>query len=143
VSGKRKGVNGKRERNEKIPHPEPIRCAQDRLREGSIQLVEERATTVGNLLARSLAEPALSAAEGLGMRCLVASRRFPFTAHAFAVPAYAFAVPAHAFAFLSRRLFDTTLTELAAIAAAAIAGVRSRPKAGYSAPAAIGMPMTL
>jgi hypothetical protein len=30
----------------------------------------------------------------------------------------------------SRRLFDTTLTELAAIAAAAIAGVSSRPKAG-------------
>ncbi len=43
----------------------------------------------------------------------------------------------------SLRLFTTTLTELTAIAAAAIAGVSRRPNAGYSTPAATGMPITL
>ena len=43
----------------------------------------------------------------------------------------------------SRRLFATTLTELNAIAALARMGLSSMPNAGYSTPAAIGMPMTL
>src|SRR5438045_3611089 len=42
-----------------------------------------------------------------------------------------------------RRLFDTTLTELNAIAALARIGLRRMPKNGYSAPAATGMPTTL
>ena len=46
-------------------------------------------------------------------------------------------------ALRSRRLFPTTLTELNAIAALASMGLRSSPNAGYSTPAAIGMPMTL
>jgi len=43
----------------------------------------------------------------------------------------------------SRRLFATTLTELNAIAALARIGDRSNPNAGYSTPAATGMPTTL
>jgi len=43
----------------------------------------------------------------------------------------------------SLRLLLTTLTELNAIAALARIGLRSRPKAGYRMPAAIGIPTTL
>src|SRR5690606_28553258 len=43
----------------------------------------------------------------------------------------------------SRRLLLTTLTELNAIAALASTGLSSTPKAGYSTPAATGMPITL
>src|SRR5690606_11794681 len=43
----------------------------------------------------------------------------------------------------SRRLLPTTLTELNAIAALASTGLSSTPNAGYSTPAATGMPMTL
>ena len=43
----------------------------------------------------------------------------------------------------SRRLFATTLTELNAIAALAMMGLSSHPKAGYRTPAATGMPITL
>jgi hypothetical protein len=46
-------------------------------------------------------------------------------------------------AVLRRRLFATTLTLLNAIAALARMGLRSKPRAGYSTPAAIGIPMTL
>ena len=42
-----------------------------------------------------------------------------------------------------RSEFDTTDTELAAIAAEAIMGLRRMPNSGYRAPAATGMPMTL
>jgi len=43
----------------------------------------------------------------------------------------------------SRSEFVTTVTELKAIAALANTGESSRPKAGYSTPAATGMPITL
>src|SRR5690606_6927276 len=43
----------------------------------------------------------------------------------------------------SRRLFPTTLTELNAMAALARIGLSSTPNAGYSAPAAIGIPALL
>src|ERR1700710_1564160 len=43
----------------------------------------------------------------------------------------------------SRKLFSSTLTELKAIAAAAIQGVSSRWNTGYSNPAASGIPTTL
>src|SRR5918992_3791647 len=41
---------------------------------------------------------------------------------------------------LNRKLFPTTLTELIAIAALASTGLSRNPNAGYSAPAATGMP---
>ena len=43
----------------------------------------------------------------------------------------------------SRKLFVTTLTELRAIAALAMIGLSINPVTGYSAPAAIGIPITL
>jgi hypothetical protein len=43
----------------------------------------------------------------------------------------------------NRKLFNTTLTELNAIAALASTGLSNTPNAGYSAPAATGIPMTL
>jgi hypothetical protein len=43
----------------------------------------------------------------------------------------------------SRSEFVTTLTELNAIAALARMGLSNSPSAGYSAPAATGMPITL
>jgi hypothetical protein len=43
----------------------------------------------------------------------------------------------------SRSALPTTDTELRLIAAAATIGLSSRPKAGYSTPAASGMPSTL
>ena len=46
-------------------------------------------------------------------------------------------------AFLSRNEFPITETELKLIASAAIIGESSNPKAGYSTPAAIGIPSTL
>ena len=42
-----------------------------------------------------------------------------------------------------RSAFPITETELKLIAAAAMMGLRRMPKAGYSAPAATGIPMTL
>ena len=42
-----------------------------------------------------------------------------------------------------RRALDTTHTELRLMAAAAIMGFRVMPRAGYSTPAATGMPMEL
>jgi hypothetical protein len=43
----------------------------------------------------------------------------------------------------SRKAFNTTETELKLIAAAAIIGLSSNPKNGYSTPAAIGTPSAL
>lgn len=48
----------------------------------------------------------------------------------------------HAFA-RKRNAFPITDTELKLIAAAAIIGLRSNPKNGYSTPDAIGMPSVL
>src|SRR5690606_15384217 len=53
------------------------------------------------------------------------------------------ALPGCSRARRSRKLLLTTLTELNAIAALASTGLSSTPNAGYSTPAAIGMPMTL
>jgi hypothetical protein len=44
---------------------------------------------------------------------------------------------------LRRNAFDTTETELIAIAAAANIGLSRMPKKGYSTPAAIGIPTEL
>ena len=44
---------------------------------------------------------------------------------------------------ISRNALATTDTELRLIASAAIIGLSSRPKAGYSTPAATGTPMAL
>jgi hypothetical protein len=43
----------------------------------------------------------------------------------------------------SRKAFTTTETELELIAEAAIIGFKSKPKKGYSIPAAIGTPSAL
>lgn len=43
----------------------------------------------------------------------------------------------------SRKLLDTTLTLLSAIAAPAIIGFNKNPVNGYKTPAAIGIPITL
>lgn len=43
----------------------------------------------------------------------------------------------------NRSAFPITETELKLMAAAAIAGLRSKPKAGYKIPAAIGTPPEL
>ena len=47
------------------------------------------------------------------------------------------------FTFLSRSAFDITDTELNVIAAAAIIGFNRMPNAGYSTPAASGIPSAL
>src|ERR1022692_1687492 len=49
----------------------------------------------------------------------------------------------HNFTFLSRRALVITDTELKLIAAAAKIGLSSKPKNGYSTPAAMGTPMAL
>src|SRR5262245_58660227 len=51
--------------------------------------------------------------------------------------------PLHTRTPLNRRLFPTTLTELRAIAALARTGLSRIPNAGYSTPAAIGIPTAL
>jgi pimeloyl-ACP methyl ester carboxylesterase len=58
-------------------------------------------------------------------------------------PSAAASEPAHHLTLFSRRALAITLTDDAAIAAAAITGESSRPKTGYSTPAAIGMPAAL
>ena len=49
----------------------------------------------------------------------------------------------YSFTRFNRSAFITTDTELKLMAAAAMIGESSRPKNGYSTPAAIGMPSTL
>lgn len=49
----------------------------------------------------------------------------------------------HIFFVRSLKAFPTTQTELKLIAKPAIIGLKSSPNAGYSAPAAMGMPITL
>jgi hypothetical protein len=50
---------------------------------------------------------------------------------------------AYIFFARSLKLLLTTLTELSAIAAPAIIGLRRKPKSGYNAPAATGIPIRL
>ena len=52
-------------------------------------------------------------------------------------------IGAYNFSHFSRKLFDTTLTLLSAIAAPAIIGFNKNPLSGYKTPAAMGIPMTL
>ncbi len=47
------------------------------------------------------------------------------------------------FKFLNLKAFKITETELNVIAALAIIGLKSKPKTGYKAPAAIGTPIRL